>query len=97
MRQLTSHAASKDAPRHVIHYTYFGRREAADHAANQLSLQGWLCEVRHPLPGYPDEWRLVCEQHNVLLTPAFVSSSAQMFEDVAGRYGGDYDGWEASV
>lgn len=56
-----------------------------------------LSEVSEPLPGYPDQWSLKSEQANAVLDPAFVRHSTDLFEAVAARHGGEYDGWEASV
>jgi hypothetical protein len=97
MGQLLDHGADLDQPRHVVHFLYFDSKGAAAAAADELASQGWVSEVRAPLPDYPDQWSLVCEQHDVVLLPDFIRESTNLFGAVAAQHGGSYDGWEASV
>jgi hypothetical protein len=97
MGQLMDHGANLDEPRHVVHFLYFDSKDAAAAAADELASHGWASEVRHPLPEYPNQWSLVCEQHDVVLHPEVIRQSTDLFESVAARHGGEHDGWEASV
>jgi hypothetical protein len=69
MGQLMDHGANLDEPRHVVQFLYFDSKDAAAAAADELTAQGWVSEVRDPLPDHPDQWPLVCEQHDVVLHP----------------------------
>jgi hypothetical protein len=95
--ELMDHGANLDQPRHVVHFSYFPSALAAAEAGTELRGHGWNAEVRDPLPSFPDNWSLVCERHDAVLTPDFVRDSTDLFEGVAALHGGDYDGWEAAV
>ena len=85
------------APRHVVHFLYFPSEAAARGAGDELAAAGWQTEARVPLPDHPDQWTLVAEQHDVVLTPAFVRDTTDLMEAVAARAQGEHDGWEASA
>lgn len=84
-------------PRHVLHYLYLPAREAADAAAREARAQGWDARVEEPLPDGSGEWCVVAERPRAVLDPALVRGSRALFESVAARHGGTYDGWEAST
>jgi hypothetical protein len=52
-----------------VHFLYFDSKGAAAAAADELASHGWASEVRDSLPEYPNQWSLVCEQHDVVLHP----------------------------
>jgi hypothetical protein len=97
MGQLMKLGADLDQPRHVVHYSYFANRDAAEAAASDARAGDFETEVREPLPDYPHRWCLVAERHDVVLDAARVRESGNFFDALAARHGGEYDGWEASV
>ena len=70
-----------------------GRRGAAPEARTS----GYSCEVRDPLPTYPDQWSLVCERPDAVLDIVGVRQADDLFQGIADRHGGEFDGWEAAV
>lgn len=95
--QLVEAGADMNAPRHVVYYLYFPDQERAADAAAEASSEGFDTDVRPPLPDDPDQWALVCDRHDYVLDLEIVRGNTDLFEGLAARHGGDYDGWEASV
>jgi hypothetical protein len=95
--QLTDHGADLDEPRHVLHFSYFPSAERASEASEELGAHGWVSQVSDPVPQYPDQWCVRSEQPKAVLSPDFVRESTDLFEGVAARHDGEYDGWEASI
>ena len=83
--------------RHVLYYLYFGTREAAESGAVEGRAAEYSCEVRDPLPAYPAQWSVVCQRHDALLDIDGVRSADDLFQGIADRLGGEFDGWEAAV
>jgi len=84
-------------PRHALYYLYFPSRDAADTGAEEARAAGYGCNVREPLPEHPDQWSLVCERPDAVLDPAGVIASDNLFQGIADRLGGEFDGWEAAA
>ena len=85
------------APRHWVHYLYFASESAARGAAGVVSAAGWqLQEVAESATGGPD-WVVIAERHGAVTSPQAVREARVFFEAVAGRWSGEYDGWEASA
>ena len=97
LHQLMQAGAQLTEPRHTVHYLYFGTVDAATAASQEAAAHGFDVEVREPLPEYPDQWSLVCGRHGVVVDPATVRDHGDLFDSLAERYAGEYDGWEASV
>ena len=95
--QMMQSGADLTKPRHVLYYLYFDREVAARSAADETTKAGFDSTVSEPLPGYPGQWRLRCERRDAVLDIEFVRGSDDLFEGVASRFGGEFDGWEASV
>jgi hypothetical protein len=95
--QLKAQGADLMKPRHALYYVYFGSREAADAGADEGRAAGYACNVREPLPEYPDQWTLVCERSDTVLDPAGVNAADDLFQGMADRLGGEFDGWEAAA
>ena len=94
--QLLQQGADLTQPRHALYYLYFARRDAAEAGAEEARAAGYSCEVRDPLPQQPDQWSLVCERSDAVLNPAGVTAADDLFQGIADRHGGDFDGWEAA-
>ena len=97
LEQLVKAGADVNAPRHVIYYLYFAGQEHAEAAATEAEAAEFSTDVRAPQPDITPDWALVCERHDYVLTLDAVRDNTDLFEAIAARHGGDYDGWEASV
>jgi hypothetical protein len=97
MGQLLQQGADLHQPRHALYYLYFPSREAAESGAADGEAAGYGCEVRDPMPEYPDQWSLVCERPDALLDPPGVIAADDLFQGIADRLGGEFDGWEAAA
>jgi hypothetical protein len=97
MGQLMQQGANLSLPRHALYYLYFPIRTAAEAGAEEGRTAGYSCEVRDPLPQYPDQWSLVCERSDAVLDPNGVNAADDLFQGIADRLGGDFDGWEAAA
>ena len=95
--QLMAQGADLTKPRHALYYLYFATRDAADTAAEEGRAAGYGCNAREPLPEHPDQWSLVCERPDAVLDPAGVIASDNLFQGIADRLGGEFDGWEAAA
>ena len=93
---LMDAGATLTEPRHVLHFLYLPDQRRAEAAAEVAGGHGWACDVREPLPESTD-WCVVCEAHGVVLDPQTVRESSDLFQAIAERQQGEYDGWEASV
>ena len=94
---LMQQGADLTKPRHALYYLYFANREAAEDGAAQARSAGYACEVRAPLPEYPEQWSLVCERSDAILDPNGVIAADDLFQGIADRLEGDFDGWEAAA
>jgi len=97
LHQLMQAGAELTQPRHTVHYLYFADPEAATAASREAEGNGFEVEVREPLPDHPGQWSLVCGRHGVVVHPDTVRDHGDLFDSLAERHGGEYDGWEASV
>jgi ADP-ribose pyrophosphatase YjhB (NUDIX family) len=94
---MMKQGADLTKPRHVLYYLYFGTREAAEAAAGDGRQSGYSCDVRDPLPQYPGQWSVVCERGDAVLDIAGVRQADDLFQGIADRLEGEFDGWEAAV
>lgn len=92
---LIDAGANLTEPRHVLHFIYELRNEAAAQGVAD-AVEVWQSKVNPPLEGY-ETWTVTFERHEYVLTPEHVVQDAAMFKGVAEAHGGHYDGWEASV
>ena len=95
--EMMKQGADLSQPRHALYYLYFGTREAAETAAVDGGGAGYSCEVRDPLPQYPGQWSVVCERPDAVLDIAGVRAADDLFQGIADRLEGEFDGWEAAV
>ena len=66
-------------------------------AADDARARAFEVTVKEPLPQYPGQWSLTCERRDVVLDTDTIRGNSDYFDDLAARFGGEYDGWEASV
>jgi hypothetical protein len=97
MGQLMQQGADLTKPRHAVYYVYFPDREAAEAGADEARAAGYTCEVRDPLAEQPEQWSLVCERSDAVLDPSGVIAADDLFQGIADRLQGDFDGWEAAA
>ena len=95
--QMLQQGADLTKPRHALYYLYFPSEDVATEAAGDGRAAGYTCEVRVPLPHYPDQWSVVCERPDALLDIDGVRNADDLFQGIADRHGGEFDGWEAAV
>jgi hypothetical protein len=95
--QMMTQGADLTKPRHALYCLYFGTPEAAEAAAVDGRGAGYSCEVRDPLPAYPGQWSVVCERPDAVLDIAGVRGADDLFQGIADRLEGEFDGWEAAV
>ncbi|KAB8182167.1 ribonuclease E inhibitor RraB [Microbispora catharanthi] len=98
MNQLVKAGADLEQPRHVIFYLYAPTLEAAQSIAKDADSAEYSLrtEVGKPSPEYPDSWPVTCET-NAVVSPDFVRETGNLFDALAARYHGEYDGWEAAA
>jgi hypothetical protein len=96
LASLADAGADLAQPRHVLYYLYFSSESVARQAAVEAATDGFTVEVREPLPQYPDQW-LVLAERQAVTTIDVVIWADNKFQAIADAYGGEYDGWEASV
>jgi hypothetical protein len=95
--QLMKQGADLSKPRHALYYLYFGNRDTAEAGAVDARAAGYSCQVRDPLPEYPEQWSLVCERPDAVLDIATVRGADDLFQGIADRLGGEFDGWEVAA
>jgi hypothetical protein len=101
---IASHGANMEKAAHTIHYLYFKSLSTANSAAEEL--RGWgyqnLRVHRAPVSSFwkrlfgPKEYSCIAEIHAVPNESAVFATTDRM-NALAAKYGGDYDGWEASI
>ena len=97
LNQLRLAGADLATPRHVLYYLYFNDRVTAERAASGATASAFATRVREPIPEDPDNWGVVCERKSYVLSMDIVRDNTDYFEALAARFGGIYDGWEAST
>ena len=97
LKQLMDVGADLSAPRHVLYFLYFNDRANAEAAASEATASAFASKVSEPIPENPESWKVVCERHSYVLSMEAVRDNTNYFEQLAARFSGDYNGWEASV
>ena len=95
--QMMQQGADLSQPRHALYYLYLGSPEAAEAAAVEGRGAGYSCAVRDPFPQYPGQWSVVCERPDAVLDIEGVRRADDLFQGIADRLLGEFDGWEAAV
>lgn len=94
MEALLQHGADLAARREVVYYSYAPSRSRAAAIAEAARSRGFRVEVRSSQE--PGAWEVVCAVDGVV-SPDFVRTNGDFFEDLASRNGAEYDGWQAAV
>ncbi|RRC95861.1 ribonuclease E inhibitor RraB [Schaalia canis] len=84
-------------PRDQVHYLYFPTEEAARAALVEAQRVGWLGarEGVYQLDGYPD-WSMTVRRDDQPTNATTMPGIRAFFEELAERFNGEYDGWEAA-
>ena len=99
--QLKRNGSDVTKPTDVVHYLYIPTRRDAEEAARRADEAGYRATVEEPLGKFPDgtaEMRYTVAAHKTTV-PSIdnVRRARDFFDTLAGRFGGEYDGWEAAV
>jgi hypothetical protein len=82
-----------------VYFLYVPEERDAEEAAKTLCRQAFETGTVRPLGGngaMGKEWLVVSRQRAVP-SPAYLRRTRTLFGALAARYGGSYDGWEASI
>ncbi len=101
---LASAGADLSQPAHTIPFLYFKSMDAAKSAAIELQNAGYQNLRVHRAPTKslwkrlfgPQEYSCIAETHAVPSEESVFATTDQM-NALARKFGGNYDGWEASV
>ena len=96
MSNLMGQGADLTKARHALYYLYFPNAGTAGEAARAGEGAGYACAVREVVER-PGEWSVVCERHDAILDPNAVNAADDLFQRLADRLGGQFDGWEAAA
>jgi len=94
--QLMNAGADLSQPREVVYYLYLPCEDVARSVQAEVHGKGFEAEVREPREGFAGQWAVACKRRAVV-TPDFVREADDMFQTLADRHKGEFDGWEASV
>ena len=101
---MASGGADMSKPAHITHFLYFPTMNGANSAAEQLRLTGFQnVRVDRCAPASlwqrffgPKSFSCIGETR-VIPSEAVVFAATDRMTMLAKKYGGDYDGWEASI
>lgn len=104
LRVLAASGSNLNKPAHIIHYLYFPLKKSARSAAAELVDMGYEVFRVHRSPTEsmwqrlfgPRQYSCIVESHYVPSEDRVFAASDCMTA-MAARFGGEYDGWEASV
>ena len=101
LKQLHNHGSDLSKPTHIVFYLYVPDEHDANAASAQLQSQGFRAEVDTPLGRLSDgtietRWSVVSHLTAIPTLKAIYSASAAM-TNLANRYNGEFDGWEAAI
>lgn len=94
---MMAQGADLTKPRHALYYLYFPDKDTAEVAAGEGRASGYDCNVREPLPQFPGQWSVICERPDAVLDPNTVIAADNLFQGIADRLRGEFDGWEAAA
>lgn len=93
-RQLASAGGDLAKPTDVVNYLYLPDEERAQKAGGDLRAAGFTVEVRPAATG--QNW-LAKANRDMIPSSENIAQMRILFENLAIKLGGDYDGWEAAV
>lgn len=97
--ELAKAGANLELPREIVHYLYLGNRADATVAAENLQLVGYSTAVG--MDNSPDSTApypfLVRATIRAVANRATIREARRIFEELADKLDGEYDGWEAAA
>jgi hypothetical protein len=93
-RQLASAGGDLAKPTDVVNYLYLPDEARAQQAGADLRAAGFTVEVRPAATG--QNW-LAKANRDMIPSSENIAQMRTLFENLAIKLGGDYDGWEAVV
>lgn len=94
LTQLARAGADLGKATDVVNYLYLPDEARAEEAAVPLRAAGFTVKVRPAATG--PNW-LARANKDMIPTAANIQEMRSLFEGLASRLGGEYDGWEAAV
>ncbi|WP_427450899.1 ribonuclease E inhibitor RraB [Litorimonas sp. WD9-15] len=98
LKTIAGHGDDKSAIRDVIHYTYFEEEAEARSFARAVLAQGFH-DVALGQPGLSDgdTGYVIRAHHDGTLIEGDISKRLSTIRQLAEKFSGDYDGWEAAL
>jgi hypothetical protein len=93
--QLREGGSDLNKPHSIDFFLIFPSESGALWAARRLETMGFQTMVRAPEAGLP-QWQLVASR-SMIPDPDDLAHLRDLFGDLAGSQGGQYDGWETAV
>jgi regulator of RNase E activity RraB len=99
--ELRKAGSDVSRPTNIRHYLYVPTQRQAKEAATTLRAHGYTVAVHEPLGKLSDgsvskDWAVIAEVTGVPSLQTF-RKSRPLFNQLAAKYHGNYDGWEAAV
>ncbi len=99
LAELQKAGADLTQARDLVHYLYLPSEDVAETAAAELHALGYTAEVKPAAgakAGDANPW-LVLANVEAVVDRDRVRWERARFDELAAKYAGDYDGWEAAV
>jgi Regulator of ribonuclease activity B len=100
---MQQHGADLSKPAHVLFYLYFKSLDQSKAAADQLYTEGYKAAFHQTRPASlwqrffgPKSFSCIAETRMVP-SESNLSAAIDRMEALAAKFGGEYDGWEASI
>jgi hypothetical protein len=99
LAELVRAGADLQLPRDIVHYLYLPNRADATIAAENLQLCGYVTEIgMDNNPADPAPFPFVVRARILALANhVTIGEARRIFEELAAKLEGDYDGWEAAT
>jgi regulator of RNase E activity RraB len=97
--QLQQNGADITKPREILHYLYFPSEDLARNTVEQLSKSGYEASEKlskHSTADAAKPW-VVIGRRETVVNEKTIADMRMHLTEIAHRYHGDYDGWEAAV
>ena len=99
LEQLFKASADLSQPREIIHYLYLPTKSSATVAAENLQLCGYTSKIgmaANANDNPPNPWLVLATIHG-LANADTIRAARRIFEELAAKLDGEYDGWEAAA
>lgn len=101
---LQHHGATLTLPRQLVFFLYFADASTARTVDGEFVRRGFNVrsvegeeEYRMHVPESRYPWAVIAERYDKALVPNFLRETIDLCEELAEKYGGEYDGWEAGL